>query len=159
MLIDKPDVEQLDEIIEDARKKNPDWVTKYLRATSDLLRENPSLYRSYGFYWWGLKRAFLEKGITTFGSDIDEEWEEYTDYGDIEHNVAAAYLYQDHIFNSCFVYSKKHTYYYLDEESSEQTGDECWEVAEYTLRDVGMEEDCEVQCFFTGQSYDDDDDM
>ncbi len=139
MLIDKPDVKQLDKVIKKARKKNQDWLMKYLRATGNLLGEKPGLYRSYGFYWWGLKRAFLEKGITSFGGFIDKEWEENTDYGDIERNVAAAYLYQQHVFGSCFAYSNRHTYYYLDEESTRQTGDECWEVAEYVLCDTGME--------------------
>lgn len=157
MRIDKPDVEELDEIIEDARKKNPDWVTKYLHATNELLDKDPALYRSYGYYWWGLKRAMLEKGITSCGLSVDEEWAEYTDYGDIEHNVAAAYLYQDRVFDSCFVYSSKHSYYYLDEENSEKNGEECWEEGVYKLRDTVMEEAYEVQSFFTGQSYDDDD--
>ncbi len=156
MIIDKPNVEDLDEIIEDARKKNPDWLMAYLRTVSSDLREDPGRYRSYGYYWWVLKRAFLEKGITTFGRDIDKEWEEYMDYGDIEHNVVAADLYQEHIFESCYIYSNTHPYYYKDEESSAKTGDECWEAGEYVLCDTGMEEDYEVQCFFTGQCYDDD---
>lgn len=140
MHIYKPALEAVDAVIERARSKNRAWMPVYIENVRNELLEDPKRYKSYGMFWWVLKQALIESGVTDFGQSLDKEWIENMTYGDTAHDLAAADAYVDYAIQNGLFYSSTHPYHYLDEESSEKYGDECWEEALYVLSDDDMEE-------------------
>lgn len=140
MHIYKPAEEAVDAIIAYAKEKNRAWMPVYLENVHNELLENPMRYKSYGMFWWLLKQALIESGVTDFGQALDKEWIDNMTYGDTARNLAVADAYADYAIQNGLVYSSTHPYSYLDEESSEKYGDECWEEALYVLSDDDMEE-------------------
>ena len=94
MTIWKPTAEDLQPSI-DAAKASGDWVTSYLSGIKALIKKNPLRYRTFGPYWWLIKKALIDRGETTFGAEIDREMFEALDYGSEELNIAAAYAYEN----------------------------------------------------------------
>ena len=94
MKIWKPEEADLQSAIDEARKSGT-WVDAYLNGVTTLLRKDPLRYRSFGPYWWLVKKALIDRDIYDFGTEIDREWFEDLDYGDEEKNVTAAYLYDE----------------------------------------------------------------
>ena len=54
-----------------------------------MLLASPQQYRSYGPFWWQLKRELLAQGYAQFGEHLDAEWLEHTEYGDPILNLLA----------------------------------------------------------------------
>lgn len=102
-MIEKYTTDDLDRIIEagcEGRRRNADaWARRMLNAITDILKQEPLRYRSYGPYWWPLKQELINIGETAFGDFIDQEWLEKMDYGKTEYNVAAAFAYEENQFN------------------------------------------------------------
>lgn len=140
MRVYKPSIEMVDAVIEKARGANPNWQSVYLQNVHKELLADPKRYKCYGMFWWVMKQALIESGITDFGQALDKEWLENTAYGDTARNLAATDLYADFALKNGLFYSSTHPYSYFDEESSEKYGDECWKEALYVLSDDDMEE-------------------
>ncbi len=117
---------RLDEIIQTATKK--DWTERYCATVFMLITDKHERYKQFGPYWWVLKKEIAAYGHNV-GEFTDAEWLEYLDYGDTEHNIAAAYLYAEEHRATCFAYSATHTFYY-----TEDNGD-TWEEEVYVLDD------------------------
>lgn len=140
MHVYKPEPEALDAAIANAKSKNRTWMPVYLQNVRRELLEDPERYKGYGMYWWLLKQALIESGVTDFGKSVDKEWFDNMTYGDTARNLAAADSYANYAIANGLFYSSTHPYSYLDEETSEKYGEECWEEALYVLSDDDMEE-------------------
>lgn len=78
-----------------ASQTQEQWVDKFLLNLRTILLANPLRYRTYGPYWWGLKKIFLDRDDLVFGESIDREWLEAMDYGKTEYNILAAFAYEE----------------------------------------------------------------
>lgn len=140
IVVYKPSEEDLDDLIEETAERNPNWQKDCLDGIARELHEDPARYRSYGPYWWLLKKALLEAGYREFGSFLDAAWYEKLDYGSSAYNLAAAWGYSDWAAENGSLYALRHTYALRDTEMDEVFEDEIWEEATYVLEDKDMEE-------------------
>lgn len=134
----KPDVDTilqplLDEGTKGGQKTRDEWLAEYAVGLADHLRENPKQYRSYGPYWWIVKRVLIQKGVEDFGEYLDQEWLEKTTYNDDVWDMLAGYAYSEYAVQAGLVYSHTHliAYVYDDDDSEED---------QYVLVDDDMEE-------------------
>jgi hypothetical protein len=88
-------VKHTKEDIAKALKVDKAWAEKYLSTLVGHLTRNPGHYRSFGPYWWLVKRALIESGNLEMGEEYDADVADALDYGDTPTNLAAAFLYQD----------------------------------------------------------------
>ena len=97
MIIQKPTKEALTPLFIEATENQTakEWEKRLIDGIADILRKRPLRYRTFGPYWWGVKAAMIEQGITEFGSHIDKEWLEDLGYGDSAYNLLAAWAYED----------------------------------------------------------------
>lgn len=117
----KPEDAMLTDLMAEATqngKVSPDqWQARYLEGAKALLQANPIQYRSYGPFWWLLKRAFIQGGTLVFGEHLDAEWLEATEYGDPAKNLMATFVYAEYAINHGLIRSSEHAIGYLDGES------------------------------------------
>lgn len=94
----------------DARKEvgSAQIAPAYLQGLRANIASNPSMYRSFGPYWWLIKREMLAMGIKDFGESVDTETADALDYGDRDLNCAAGYAYQLLAFDTMAVYGHHH---------------------------------------------------
>lgn len=85
-----------------------EWIVKFLEIMRRLLKNDIRRYRSFGPYWWIVKEAFLEAGITEFGEYIDSEWLDMTRYDTSFHGLLAALLYSGQSMNMGMIYANSH---------------------------------------------------
>jgi hypothetical protein len=97
MQIQKPTKEELTPLFIEATENQTaqKWEQRLIQAIADILRERPLRYRTYGPYWWVVKRALIDAGVTDFGDHIDQEWFDALNYGDPAYNLLAAWAYED----------------------------------------------------------------
>ena len=112
-----------------------EWLRKMTETMSKILQGDPRSYRSFGPYWWIVKKALLDAGHSQFGDFLDLEWLEYMDYGDPVWNMLAAWQYQDHALNNGMIYTNQHPVVVTPDEP-EGAGPE---DRVYTLADEDME--------------------
>ena len=128
----KPEGDMLSGLMAEATENGKitpqDWQARYLDGVSALLQANPRQYRSYGPFWWLLKRALIDSGRIKFGQHLDAEWLEATEYGDPAMNLMATFVYGEYAINHGLIYSSEHAIGYLD-----------GEVDTYVLADEDME--------------------
>ena len=140
----KPTVQELETLKIEATQNgsipNKDWIAKISISFQNLLRKDPKQYRSYGPFWWLLKKELIGLGIKDFGDHIDLEWLEMTDYGDSMLNILASWTYGDYASEQGLLYSNVHsitfTHELTDSFSDERRGAS---AGEYTLIDEEME--------------------
>ncbi len=101
-------------------------------AIADMLKKNPMQYRSYGPYWWVVKKILLSFGEDYFGSFLDAEWVEKVTYGDPVWDLLAAWSYSEYALDNGLIYSNGHPVVFIndDGESEEEA---------YTLVDDDIE--------------------
>lgn len=132
MKIYKPDVSALQPLIDEATENQTieQWITKLLAAIKSVLIKSPERYRSYGPYWWLVKKMFIDRKDTSFGDHIDKVWYEAMDYGYDKFNLVAAFAYADNRFEIGLMKDSYHTM--EDEESGDSiefiSGDEEMEM-------------------------------
>jgi hypothetical protein len=97
MDIYKPSANDLQPLLDQAISGQTvdNWVDIYLKNLKILLSKNPLRYRTYGPYWWLLKKAMVDHDIYTFGTSIDKEWLDRLDYGNEAINIISAHAYED----------------------------------------------------------------
>jgi hypothetical protein len=96
-------------LIAEAKKSGSNWIEQYLAELVSLIKKTPLRYRTFGPYWWLLKKSMIDRGVFTFGDEIDREWFEQMDYGREELNIAAASAYEDMRIDGKFnIYEENH---------------------------------------------------
>lgn len=104
--------------------KNQDeemFVKKYIHGVIKNLKTNPKLYRSFGPYWWPLKRVILEHHDYDgfLGDSYDATLDQAFRYDTDALTVCAAYNMQQAIVENGYMYSVSHTVYTTDKEQVE----------------------------------------
>lgn len=119
----------LAEAVEQARKDaGGQFQAAFLQAVRDQLRTRPAMYRSFGPYWWPLKREMIRAGIHDFGLSYDAETADALSYGDAETTLAACALYQGYVLDNLSIYEHDHAVGMAD-----------GTIETYTLTDDDME--------------------
>lgn len=94
----KVSVESLQSFIADNKADLTDeqFTNDYLDSVIEGLKLTPGLYRTYGGYWWPLKRLLMERPSypDEFGTDVDTELDSAFSYDSAELTIAAAYIEQ-----------------------------------------------------------------
>ena len=103
MRIAKPTEEDLQPLLSEATTEAgqtvEEWIPRLLASIKAVLLASPLQYRSYGPYWWALKRAYIDSKDMTFGTFIDLSWLQAMEYGKPELDLLAAWAYSDSRFN------------------------------------------------------------
>ncbi len=135
----RPNNKELDALKLEATKNGTvsveDWIKKITTTLTTILKRRPLQYRTYGAFWWILKKEFIGQGITDFGDHLDLELIELLDYNDTAYNILAAWAYADSMDNIKTIYDNRHTILYLDDS---EYGNE-YRSMEYVLIDENME--------------------
>lgn len=107
-----------------------DFINRYLDTLIEGLMLNPLLYRTYGGYWWPLKRMLMERPSYNpeCGDNVDSELNQLFSHSEDILTVAAAYLEQSKNLADKML-SDNHFVY-------DVIGGESFEI---TLEDPGME--------------------
>ena len=126
MEIEKPGVTGIARFLEENRGDVDDeqFVKRYVTGVIETLKTNKKLYRSFGGYWWPLKRIILAlepQAAEHLGEEYDSELNEAFSYGNDALTVCAAYLTQDVNIEQGYMDSNKHTYYTAENEPIELT--------------------------------------
>ena len=123
MNIEKPDVIRISRFLEDNRGNTTDteFAERYVTGVIATLKVNKKLYRSFGGFWWPLKRMILSIDPDNFGEQYDTELNEIFSYSNDALTVCAAFLTQQANIKQGYMYSNKHTYYTVEQEPIELT--------------------------------------
>ncbi len=70
------------------------WADGFLAGAAGLLKRNPVMYRSFGPFWWPLKR-YLQDGGLNGGEPVEDELFDQVTMGSKSLDIAAAYAYHD----------------------------------------------------------------
>ena len=97
MNIYKPSQDDLQPLLGQATKDQTaeQWMEKFLTNLKANLLKEPLRYRTYGPYWWLLKKIYIDQSDLSFGESIDQEWFDALDYGKPEFNILAAFAYEE----------------------------------------------------------------
>jgi len=97
MDIYKPSENDLQPLLDQATASQTieQWMEKFLATVKTILLKSPLRYRTYGPYWWALKKLYIDRDDLTFGDFIDLEWLLSMDYGKPEFNILAAFAYEE----------------------------------------------------------------
>lgn len=97
------------------------FVNKYLSGVISNLKNTPKLYRSFGPYWWPLKRLII--GYSNYdgflGDSYDVALDQSFSYDSDALTVCAAYSMQQATVENGYMYSVSHTVYTEDQEQVE----------------------------------------
>lgn len=108
--IEKPTKEDIASAIKViANEDLENWKNVVLPLTAKHLRIYPIQYRNYGPYWWVIKKAMIDAGLKTFGTDIDLEMFEAMSDEDTAFSVFRAMLYYDYSTENDFIGRATHT--------------------------------------------------
>lgn len=123
MQIEKPSVTQVATFLEENRGGVNDEVftQRYIAGVIESLRKDKKLYRSFGGFWWPLKRLILATDNVESGELYDTELDNQFSYANDAVTVCAAFLAQESNLASGYTYSNKHVYYTADNEPVELT--------------------------------------
>lgn len=100
------DATDLAPLVAEARAEaGGDFAPAFMQSVAKQIKSNPRLYRTFGPYWWVLKRELAKASIGTNGDYVDAETANALDYGSTELNLAACYLAQQKNLETYFLYS------------------------------------------------------
>ncbi len=118
MPIAKPSIEDLQPLLEEATieagQTEEVWIERLLGSLDSILAANPLRYRSYGPFWWHLKKALMDRGqrsgtgIFSRATFIDLDWLQAIDYGELKWNLLAAWAYGEGRLQSGLIYDPEH---------------------------------------------------
>lgn len=111
-----------------------DWIKKFVISFTKLLKKDPLQYRSYGAFWWIIKKELIELGIKDFGEHIDLEFIEFLDYKDRVYNILASWAYMNSQEEIKTIHDNVHTMLYFDDDIGNE-----YKSMEYILIDEEME--------------------
>ncbi|MGZ8160562.1 MAG: hypothetical protein ACXWT1_04680 [Methylobacter sp.] len=83
-------------IIEEGTRDSDEeqWATGFLAGAAGLLKRNPVMYRSFGPFWWPLKKYLQDCGLNG-GEPVEDELFDQVTMGSRSLDIAAAYAYHD----------------------------------------------------------------
>jgi len=115
MDIQKPDVKAISVFLEENRGSLSDaeFVTRYIAGLTQSLQADKRLYRSFGGFWWPLKRILLatsQSDILEMGDSYNTELNQQFSYANDALTVCAAYLTQQENIENGYLYASKHIY-------------------------------------------------
>ena len=106
-----------------------EFIDNFTHSVAGLVSDNPLHYRSYGPYWWQVKKALLDAQRGVFDDDyIDREWLDATVYNCPEYALFAAWAYSETRHEEGAQMDSLHIIQTLD-----------GELVEYVLVDEGLE--------------------
>lgn len=133
----KPTVESLEALKKEAFQGGAvspeEWRAKVASGCVKMLLASPQQYRSYGPFWWQLKRELLAQGDSQFGDHLDAEWLELTEYGDPVLNLLACIVHANWAIEQGLIYSSRHPVAFIQDDGSEP------DIQEYVLIDEDLE--------------------
>lgn len=132
MRIKKPSETDLQPLLDEATENQSvaQYTETYLKTVAELLKRNPLHYRSYGPYWWLMKKALIDSGIGAFEDPVtDLEMVEATEYPSLEHSLLACWAYSESQHDQMAQNSNTHIME-LDDDS----------LVEYALEDSELEQ-------------------
>lgn len=128
-------IEKLQPLVdENAAENEQAFVDSYISGVVRALVNSPESYRSFGAYWWALKKRIIAKGVDVFGQFVEGETLAHFDYESDAIACCAAYVTQSDRANANELFTQTHL---LDVGEGETT--------EYTLEDAEMERFAIVQ--------------
>ncbi len=128
-------IEKLQPLLDESEAVNEQtFVDSYISGVVRALVSSPESYRSFGAYWWALKKRIIARGIDVFGEFVESETLAYYDYESDAMACCAAYVTQSDRANANELFTQTHL---LDIGEGETT--------EYTLEDSEMEKFAIVQ--------------
>ncbi|MDC8446082.1 MAG: hypothetical protein LV471_09190 [Nitrosomonas sp.] len=88
--------DDLKRIIEEATIDQTDdqWIEVFLKGASNLIGSNPIIYRSFGPFWWVLKKYLQDENLNS-GEPVDTDVFNQITMGEKILDIAAAYAYHD----------------------------------------------------------------
>ncbi len=130
MKIQKPEVGSLATFLEENRGgvNDIEFTQRYVKGVIESLKNDKKIYRSFGGFWWPLKRLIIATGNLESGSDYDTELDDQFSYANDALTCCAAFLTQQSNLELGYTYSNKHKY-----DTAEN------EPVEITLEDEEME--------------------
>lgn len=134
----KPSIDELEllrpEATQNGQVSEDEWVKRNCELNASLLRKDPRRYRSFGPYWWVLKEAMRNKGITGFGESFDMEGCDLCRYDTPFHTLLAAWIYSENAIDMGLMYANEHIVSYQPEETDVEN-----DVRPYVVADDDME--------------------
>ncbi|MBE0507503.1 MAG: hypothetical protein IBX50_12430 [Marinospirillum sp.] len=104
-------------LIDNTRKEaGGDFSDMYIRSLAGMLKRSPSMYLSFGPWWWVLKSEMINAGILDFGDETDAEVLEMLSYNNTDMNCAACYVAQSAAFDEYSTHTHDRTVVDLDGE-------------------------------------------
>ena len=121
MNIQKPSVEGIGKFLEESRGDLTDkqFTDRFITGVIASLKLNKKLYRSFGGFWWPLKRMILKtdpEGAFFFGENVDTEINDAFSYQNDALTVCAAFLTQESNIEQGYMNATQHTYYTAENE-------------------------------------------
>jgi hypothetical protein len=117
--IEKPDATGISQFLEDNRGDTTDqeFVERYIKGVIETLKKNKKLYRSFGGYWWPLKRLIMAQDDSAgVGTEYNTELNDTFSYASDALTVSAAYLIQQSNIEQGYMHANNHTYYTSSQE-------------------------------------------
>ena len=134
----KPSINDLEllrpEATQNGQVPENEWVKRNCELNAALLRKDPLRYRSFGPYWWVLKEAMRNNGITDFGEFIDKAGCDLCQYDTPFHTLLAAWLYSENAIDMGLIYANEHIVYYMPEDADQEN-----DTMPYVVADDEME--------------------
>lgn len=132
----KPTIQELEALkgtaTNNGKTPKDEWIATITSSYRNVLKHDPRQYRSFGPFWWLLKRELIACGINDFGDHLDMEWIEITDYKDMMLNILAAWAYAEFASEQQgLLYSNTHSVTFIEDSGAS--------TSEYTLIDEEME--------------------
>ena len=70
------------------------WANDFLKGAANLVNKKPIVYRSFGPFWWVIKK-YLQDDELISGEPVDQEIFDQVTMGNKTLDLAAAYAYHD----------------------------------------------------------------
>jgi hypothetical protein len=88
--------DQLRSLIEEATidQSEEQWHVQFMQSVAGLIEKRPIVYRSFGPFWWTLKKYLLDGGLIV-GEPVDAELFDQVTMGSQTLDLAAAFAYHD----------------------------------------------------------------
>lgn len=91
----------LDAALHESGLSESEYIAHTVDQMVQVIKARPTIYRSYGAYWWAVKRIMIEHGVIVFGQTVEiGDIEQFFIENDEALTLVAAILYQQWIVNN-----------------------------------------------------------
>lgn len=107
-----PTREQLLPLMKEATKEKnaARFIEDYLDSVDQILAKDTRQFRSYGVYWWPIKKMLVDRGITDYGVNIDAPCMSLVSHLSEAEILCAAYANKMQALDNGTLYSTDHQY-------------------------------------------------